>query len=112
MHSCGAIYDFIPEFIDTGFDILNPVQISAAGMDPAKLKLEYGKDIVFWGGGIDTQKTLPFGTPAQVKEETKRLIDIFSAGGGFVFNAIHNIQANVPVENIEAMIEVVKKYRS
>ncbi len=111
MHSCGAIYDLIPEFIDAGFDILNPVQISAAGMDPAKLKSEYDKDITFWGGGIDTQKTLPFGTPAEVKEEAKRLIDIFSPGGGFVFNAVHNMQANTPVDNIIAVVEAIKQYR-
>lgn len=111
MHCCGSIYELIPEFIDAGFDILNPVQISATNMDPASLKSEYGKDITFWGGGIDTQKTLPFGTPEQVKEEAKRLIDIFSPGGGFVFNAIHNIQAGVPVDNIIAMFEVVREYR-
>lgn len=111
MHSCGSIYKLIPEFIDAGFDILNPVQISAEGMDLAKLKTEYGKYITFWGGGVDTQKTLPFGTPAQVKEETRRLIDIFSPGGGFVFSSVHNIQPGVPVENIIAMIEVIKEYR-
>ena len=111
MHTCGAVYDLIPDFVDAGFDILNPVQISAVGMDPIKLKKEFGNDIVFWGGGVDTQKTLPFGTPSQVKEEVKRLIDIFSPNGGYVFNTVHNIQANVPIENVTAMIEVIQEYR-
>lgn len=111
MHTCGAVYDLIPDFVDAGFDILNPVQISAVGMNPIKLKKEFGNDIVFWGGGIDTQKTLPFGTPSQVKEEVKQLIDIFSPNGGYVFNTVHNIQANVPIENVTAMIEVIQEYR-
>ena len=111
MHCCGSIYELIPDFIDAGVDILNPVQISAANMDPLKLKSEYGKDITFWGGGVDSQKTFPFGTPAQVKEEVKRLIDVFSHDGGFVFNSIHNIQSSVPVENVIAMIDVVQEYR-
>lgn len=111
IHTCGAVSELIPDLIDSGFDILNPVQISANGMDPKKLKDEYGKDITFWGGGIDTQKTLPLGTPKEVKEEAKKLIDIFSPGGGFIFAAVHNIQANVPVENIIAVIEVIQDYR-
>ncbi len=111
IHTCGAVYELIPDLIDSGFDILNPVQISANGMDPKKLKDEYGKDITFWGGGIDTQKTLPLGTPKEVKEEAKKLIDIFSPGGGFIFAAVHNIQANVPVENIVAIIEVIQDYK-
>jgi hypothetical protein len=109
-HSCGAIESFIPRFIAAGFDILNPVQISARGMDPVHLKKTYGKDIVFWGGGIDTQKTLPYSTPAGIREEVLRLCDIFSRDGGFVFNTVHNIQANVPVENIVAMIDAVKEF--
>lgn len=111
IHSCGAIYKIIPDLIDAGFDILNPVQISAEGMEPARLKKEFGKYLTFWGGGVDTQKTLPFGTPKEVKEEVKRLIDIFSRDGGYVFNAVHNIQPIVPVENIIAMIEVIRDYR-
>ncbi|MHB1347547.1 MAG: uroporphyrinogen decarboxylase family protein [Candidatus Humimicrobiaceae bacterium] len=111
IHSCGAIETLIPELIDAGFDILNPVQISAAGMDPYNLKKKYGKDIVFWGGGVDTQKTLPFGSPKQVEEEVKKLIEIFSMDGGFVFNTVHNIQANTPIENIISMINVIQKYR-
>ena len=109
-HSCGAVESFMPKFIEAGFDIINPVQINAKGMDPAHLKKAYGKDLVFWGGGIDTQKTLPYATPEKVKEEVLRLCDIFSKDGGFVFSTVHNIQANVPVENIVAMIDALKKY--
>ena len=101
----------IPEFIDAGFDILNPVQLSAEGMDAKSLKEEYGDRIIFWGGGVDTQKTLPFGTTEEVAQQVKERIEIFSKGGGFVFNTIHNIQAKTPVENIVAMIEVVKNYK-
>jgi uroporphyrinogen-III decarboxylase len=97
-------------FIDAGFDIINPVQLSAKGMDPARLKKNYGKDLVFWGGGIDTQKTLPYGKPEQVREEVLRLCDVLGKDGGFVFNTVHNIQANVPVENIVAMINAVKEF--
>ena len=110
-HSCGAVEKFIPSFIECGFDILNPVQCSAAGMDPAILKERYGKRIVFWGGGVDTQKVLPFGTPAEVRAQVEERCRVFSPGGGFVFNAIHNIQANTPVENIVAMLEAVRKFR-
>ncbi|MHB8056073.1 MAG: uroporphyrinogen decarboxylase family protein, partial [Candidatus Aminicenantales bacterium] len=95
----------------SGFDILNPVQCSAAGMDPATLKKKYGGRVVFWGGGVDTQKTLPFGTPDQVRKEVAERIEILSEGGGFVFNAIHNIVAGTPVDNLMAMFETVKKYR-
>lgn len=111
IHSCGAVYELIPEFIEAGFDILNPVQISAKGMDPKKLKKEFGKDIAFWGGGIDTQHTLPFGTPDEVYAETRKNIDIFSDGGGFVFNTVHNIQSNVPVQNIMAMLKAIHESR-
>ena len=111
IHSCGSNYEIIPDFIEAGFDILNPVQISAQGMDPKKLKNEYGKDMTFWGGGVNTQKTLMFGNPIEVKEEVKRLVDIFSPGGGFVFAAVHNIQANVPIDNIMAMIETLQEIK-
>lgn len=111
IHTCGSIYELIPDLIDAGFDILNPVQISAAEMDPKKLKKEFGKYITFWGGGVNTQKTLPLGNPKEVKEEVRKLIDIFSPNGGFVFNTVHNIQVNVPIENIIAMIEVIQEYR-
>lgn len=109
-HSCGAIEPFIPLLIESGFDILNPVQCSASGMDPKKLKEEYGKDIVFWGGGVDTQKILPFGTPDEVREQVKERCEIFGKGGGFVFNAIHNVQAGTPIENIVAMLDALKEY--
>ncbi len=109
-HSCGAVENFMDGFIRAGFDIINPVQISAAGMDPAKLKQKYGRDLVFWGGGVDTQQVLPFGKPAEVREQVLRTCDIFSKDGGFVFNTVHNIQANVPVENIVAMLEAVKEF--
>ena len=108
-HSCGAVEPFMSRFIAAGFDIINPVQVSAKGMDPAHLKKTYGKDLVFWGGGIDTQNTLPYGTPEQVREEVLRLCDIFANDGGFVFNTVHNIQANVPVENIVAMINAIRE---
>ncbi len=111
IHSCGAISEIIPDMIEAGFDILNPVQCSAKGMDPKKLKKEYGKDVVFWGGGVDTQSTLSFGTPDDVYREVRDRIDIFSEGGGFVFNSIHNIQANVPTENILAMFKALDDAR-
>ena len=111
-HSCGAVEPFMTRFIAAGFDIINPVQVSAKGMDPANLKKTYGKDLVFWGGGIDTQKTLPYGTPEQVREEVLRLCNIFTKDGGFVFNTVHNIQANVPVENIVAMFSAIREFNN
>jgi hypothetical protein len=110
-HSCGAVAKFIDAFIEAGFDILNPVQSSAAGMDPEHLKKTWGRRIVYWGGGVDTQQVLPFGTPAQVREQVLRRCEVFAAGGGFVFNSIHNIQAGTPVENIVAMIDAVHEFR-
>jgi hypothetical protein len=109
-HSCGAVEPFLNSFIRAGFDIINPVQINAAGMEPKKLKEKYGRDIVFWGGGIDTQKVLPFGTREQVREQALRNCEIFSKDGGFVFNAVHNIQANVPIENVVAMLEAIQEF--
>jgi hypothetical protein len=109
-HSCGAVEPFIPLLIDAGFDILNPVQCSAAGMDPRVLKARYGDHIVFWGGGTDTQRTLSFGTPQQVRDEVLNRCEIFAPGGGFVFNAVHNVQATTPVENIAAMLAAVKEF--
>jgi hypothetical protein len=109
-HSCGAVETLIPAFIESGFDILNPVQVSAAGMDARNLKEKYGRDIVFWGGGVDTQKTLAFGTPEQVRTEVLDRCDVFGQGGGFVFNSVHNIQANVPVRNVVAMFEAVREF--
>lgn len=109
-HSCGSVIKFLPSFIEAGFDILNPVQCSATGMEPEQLKKMYGDRLVFWGGGVDTQKTLPFGTPAEVREQVLRRCEIFAPGGGFVFNAIHNVQAGTPVENIVAMLDAVHEF--
>ena len=111
IHSCGSIAPLIPEMIDAGFDILNPVQCSAENMDPKMLKSEFGKDLVFWGGGVDTQKTLPFGSPEEVFKEVSERIEIFGEGGGYVFNSIHNIQSNVPTENLLAMFDALNKAR-
>jgi uroporphyrinogen decarboxylase len=104
-HGCGAVFDLIPHLIEIGVDILNPVQVSARGMDSRRLKEQYGKDVTFWGGGVDTQRVLPFGTPEQVRDEVRRRIDDLAPGGGFVFNAVHNIQAFVPPANIVAAFE-------
>jgi hypothetical protein len=111
IHCCGSVDKLIPDFIEAGFDLLNPVQTSAAGMDPQALKDRFGSEVVFWGGGIDTQKTLPFGTPEEVREQVKERMQIFGKGGGFVFNTIHNLQAGVPQENIVALYEAVREYR-
>lgn len=109
-HSCGGIFPILPLLIESGFDAINPVQCSAAGMDPQRLKDTYGKDILFWGGGVDTQKILPFGKPEEVKEQVKRRCEIFSGEGGYIFNTIHIIQANTPMENIIAMLDAVKEF--
>jgi hypothetical protein len=108
IHSCGSVYDLIPDFIEAGFDILNPVQCSAAKMDARTLKAEFGRDLVFWGGGVDTQKTLPFGTPEEVYREVRERIEIFGVDGGFVFNTVHNIQGNTPTENMLAMFRAIR----
>ena len=110
IHSCGSVRVFIADFIDAGFDILNPVQVAAVDMDPTELKSEYGGQLAFWGGGVDTQKTLPFGTPEEVHAEVLERIRIFAPGGGFIFNTIHNIQPKVPVENVLAMYNTVHQY--
>jgi uroporphyrinogen-III decarboxylase len=101
---------FYESFIEAGFEIINPVQCSAVGMEPELLKQEYGDRLTFWGGGVDTQKTLPFGTPAEVREQVLRRCEIFAPGGGFVFNSIHNIQAGTPTENIVAMFDAVHEF--
>jgi hypothetical protein len=108
IHSCGSIHQLIPDLIEAGFDVLNPVQCSAEGMAPDFLKRQFGKDITFWGGGVDTQKTLPFGTPEDVYAQVRQRIDIFNKDGGFVFNTIHNVQGNTPIENILAMFRAIK----
>ena len=111
IHSCGSVYAFIEDFIESGFDILNPVQCSAADMDPLKLKERFGDRVTFWGGGVNTQQTLPFGTPEEVKREVRERIKIFGQGGGFVFSAIHNIQTQTPIENVLAMFETLRECR-
>jgi hypothetical protein len=108
-HSCGAIEPLMPLFIESGFDIINPVQINASGMDSALLKKKYGDKIIFWGGGVDTQGVFAFGTPQQVKEQVKTQCDILNKNGGFVFNTVHNVQANVPFENVIAMLDALKE---
>jgi len=109
-HGCGAVFDLLPHLLEIGVDIINPVQVTAQGMDTKRLKATYGKDVVFWGGGVDTQQVLPFGTPQQVADEVKRRIDDLAPGGGFVFNTVHNIQPLVPPENIVAAFDTAASY--
>jgi hypothetical protein len=109
IHSCGSVRALLPDFIEAGFDILNPVQTSAADMDPCQLKKRFGDCLTFWGGGVDTQRTLPFGTPEEVRAEIRERIRIFGPGGGFVFNTVHNVQARVPAKNLLALYEAVRK---
>lgn len=109
IHSCGSVESFIPDFIDSGFDILNPVQTSATNMDPQELKDKYGEKVTFWGGGVDTQSTLPFGTTDQVSKQVKERVRIFGKNGGFVFNTIHNVQPKIPIENVVAMYKALSE---
>jgi len=108
IHSCGSVYNLLPDFIEAGFDILNPVQCSAAKMEARTLKREFGKQLVFWGGGVDTQKTMPFGTADEVYREVRERIEILGEDGGFVFDSVHNIQGNTPVENLQAMFRAIR----
>lgn len=110
LHCCGGIYELIPELIDAGFEILNPVQINAVNMEPERLKKEFGRDITFWGGGCDTKSILNRATPEQVKDHVKHNLEVFSVGGGYVFNTVHNIMPDVPPENIVAMFEAVNEF--
>jgi uroporphyrinogen decarboxylase len=110
LHSCGGIYPLIPGLIAAGVDVLNPVQTSAAGMDPVRLKREFGEHLVFWGGGCDTQSILGNASPQEVREHVHERIRIFAPGGGFVFNQIHNIQVDVPPENIIAMLDAAYEF--
>jgi uroporphyrinogen-III decarboxylase len=109
-HSCGSVEKFIPSMMESGFDVLNPVQCSATGMAAEELKAKYGERLTFWGGGVDTQHALPFGSPAEVRAQVLERCRTFGPGGGFVFNSIHNIQARTPVENILAMLNAVREY--
>ena len=111
IHCCGSIWRLLDDIVDAGFDCLNPVQTSAADMDPQVLKTKYGSRITFWGGGVDTQRVLPFGTPEEVREMVRQRMAIFGVGGGFVFNTIHNVQAGIPTENLLALYEAIDKYR-
>jgi len=111
IHSCGSVVKLIPDFIESGFDALNPVQTSAVGMEAEGLAERFGDRVTFWGGGVDTQQVLPFGTPAEIKAQVRERMRIFGRGGGFVFNPIHNVQAQVPVENLLALYEAVAEYR-
>ena len=110
LHSCGSLYALIPDLIEAGFEILNPVQTNCKDMEPARLKKEFGKDITFWGGGADTRHVLNNATAVEVREHVKERLEIFSPGGGFVFNTIHNIMPDVPPENIVAMFDAVKDF--
>jgi len=112
LHSCGSIYKLMPDLIEAGFEIINPVQISSRDMDPERLKREFGDDITFWGGGADTRRTINHGSPAEVKDHVRHKIETFSPGGGFVFNTVHNIMPDVPPENIIAMFEAIDEYRN
>jgi uroporphyrinogen-III decarboxylase len=111
-HSCGSVVKFMDSFIAAGFDILNPVQISAAGMDPQTLKQTWGDRLTFWGGGVDTQHTLSFGKPEEVREQVLRHLEIFAPGGGYVFNTVHNVQAATPVANVAAMFAAIDEFNA
>ncbi len=108
LHSCGGIRELLPDLIDAGLDTVNPVQITCAGMDGAGLKKDFGRDIVFWGGGCDTREVLPYGTPASIRDHVRRQVDILGKGGGFVFQQVHNILANVPPQNVVAMFDALR----
>jgi hypothetical protein len=111
IHSCGSIAALMPDMLDAGFDIFNPVQCSAAGMAPQVLKEGFGTKVTFWGGGVDTQRTLPFGTPEEINKEVRRRVEIFGRGGGFVFTTVHNVQAGTPTENLLALYEAFRHAR-
>jgi hypothetical protein len=110
LHCCGSVYHLLPHFIEAGIDIFNPVQTSAANMDPARLKQQFGQRLVFWGGGCDTQRVLGQASPDEVRRHVRERLEIFSPGGGYVFNQVHNIQANVPPENVIAMFDAAYEF--
>ncbi len=109
LHCCGGVYELMPGLIEAGLDAINPVQTTCTGMEPARLKAEFGRDVVFWGGGCDTRHVLPKGTPDEVRAHVRRMVEILAPGGGFVFQQVHNIQADVPPENVVAMFEAVNE---
>lgn len=111
IHSCGSIRRLLPDFIEAGIDIINPVQFNAAEMDPVELKKEFGKDLVFWGGGVDTQHTFPMGTPNEVEGNVRHMMDVLRKDGGFVFNSVHNIQSDVPPANLDAYFKTFHHYK-
>jgi uroporphyrinogen decarboxylase len=108
MHNDGAIFDFLPTLVEMGVDILNPVQTTAKGMDPVKLKAEFGRQLVFWGGSCDCQGTLAFGTPQDVAREVEEHVRVLAPGGGYVFASVHNVQAQVPSENVIALYDTAR----
>lgn len=110
LHCCGGVRDLLPDLIESGLDAINPVQITCAGMDAAGLKRDFGKDLTFWGGGCDTRDILPHGTPEKIREHVLRQLEIFAPGGGFVFQQVHNIMADVPPANIVAMFDAVREF--
>ena len=110
LHSCGSVYELIPDLIEAGFDCLNPVQTNCVNMEPRRLKQEFGSELVFWGGGCDSRSVLNFGTTEEVRRDVLERLEIFSPGGGFVFCPIHNILPDVPPENIEAMFEAAAEF--
>jgi uroporphyrinogen decarboxylase len=110
LHSCGSLHELMPDLIEAGYDVINPVQTTCRDMEPERLKRDFGKDICFWGGGCDTRTVLNRATPAEVKEHVKRRLEILSPGGGFVFNTVHNILPEVPPQNIVAMVEAVAEF--
>jgi uroporphyrinogen decarboxylase len=112
LHSCGSIRALMPDLIEAGFEVINPVQTNCQGMEAEALKADFGKDLCFWGGGCDTRLVLPRGTPAEVKDHVKRRLEIFMPGGGFVFNTIHNILPEVPPQNILAMFDALQEFNS
>jgi uroporphyrinogen decarboxylase len=112
LHCCGGVYQLIPDLIEAGVEILNPVQTTARRMEPERLKREFGRDLTFWGGGCDTQGVLAAGTPQQVREDVRRRLEIFMPGGGYVWNQVHNVMANVPPENLVAMLEAASEFGS
>jgi uroporphyrinogen decarboxylase len=111
LHSCGSIRALLPDLIEAGFDVINPVQTSCRGMEAEGLKADFGRDICFWGGGCDTRRVLPAASPAEVKDHVKRRLEVFAPGGGFVFNTVHNILPDVPPANVIAMYEAVAEFQ-